>query len=79
MAFSDLEYAESRYDYESIARLKHGTIPSLEKKLEELRKIDKNAILSDVADDESIASIISKWTNIPVSKLARSEKEKLLN
>ena len=78
-ANTDLEYAESRYDYESIARLKHGTIPSLEKKLEELRMVDKNAILSDVVDDESIASIISKWTNIPVSKLASTEKEKLLN
>jgi len=78
-ANTDLEYAESRYDYESIARLKHGTIPSLENKLEELRKIDNNAILSDIVDDESIASIISKWTNIPVSKLASTEKEKLLN
>ena len=78
-ANTDLEYAESRYDYETIARLKHGTIPTLEKELEELRKIDKNAILSDVVDDESIASIISKWTNIPVSKLASTEKEKLLS
>ena len=78
-ANTDLEYAESRYDYESIARLKHGTIPSLEKELEDLRKVDRNSILSDVVDDESIASIISKWTNIPVSKLASTEKDKLLN
>lgn len=78
-ANTDLDYAESKYDYESIARLKHGTIPSLEKKLEDLRKIDRNAILSDVVDDESIASIISKWTNIPVSKLASTEKDKLLH
>ena len=78
-ANTELEYAESKYDYETIARLKHGTIPSLEKDLANLRKEDKNAILSDVVDDESIAAIISKWTNIPISKLVGTEREKLLN
>ena len=78
-ANTDLEYAESRYDYESIARLKHGTIPELEKRLADLKKTDKNSILSDIVDDESIASIISKWTNIPISKLVGTEKEKLLH
>ena len=36
-------------------------------------------MLSDVVDDESIANIISRWTNIPVVKLVSGEKEKLLN
>ena len=75
----DLEYAESKYDLESAARLRHGVIPSLEKELEELKKNNKNSILSDVVDDESIAAIISKWTNIPISKLVGTEKEKLLH
>ena len=39
----------------------------------------KNEILSDTIDEESIAKIISKWTNIPVSKLVGEEKNKLLN
>ena len=75
----DLEYAESRYDLESAARLRHGVIPSLEKELEALKKNNKNSILSDVVDDESIAAIISKWTNIPISKLVGTEREKLLH
>ena len=75
----ELEYAEARYDLEKVARLQHGVIPKLEKELDELKASDKNAILSDVVDDESIAKIISKWTNIPVSKLASNEKDKLLN
>ena len=75
----DLEYAESRYDLESAARLRHGVIPSLEKELETLKKNNKNSILSDVVDDESIAAIISKWTNIPISKLVGTEREKLLH
>ena len=75
----DLEYAESKYDLESAARLRHGVIPSLEKELESLKKNNKNSILSDVVDDESIAAIISKWTNIPISKLVGTEREKLLH
>ena len=78
-ANTDLEFAESKYDYETIARLKHGTIPALEKELVELQNSNKNSILSDVVDDESIASIISKWTNIPISKLVGTEREKLLH
>ena len=75
----DLEYAESKYDLESAARLRHGVIPALEKELEELKKNNKNSILSDVVDDESIAAIIAKWTNIPISKLVGTEREKLLH
>ena len=75
----ELEYAEARYDLDTVARLQHGTIPKLEKELADLKLEDKNAILSDVGDDESIARIVSKWTNIPVSKLASSEKDKLLH
>ena len=78
-AHVDLEYAESKYELETVARLKHGVIPKLEKELENLRKENKSSILSDVVDDESIASIISKWTNIPINKLVGGEKEKLIN
>jgi len=75
----ELEKAEDNYDYEKAAILRHGTLPKLEKELEELNNKNKNEILSDIVDDESIASIVSKWTNIPVSKLVGGEKEKLLN
>ena len=75
----ELEKAEDNYDYEKAAILRHGTIPKLQKELDELNNQNKNEILSDTVDDESIASIVSKWTNIPVSKLVGGEKEKLLN
>ena len=75
----DLQNAENSYDLETSARLRHGTIPKLEKELEELRKEEKGTILSDVVDEEGIASIISRWTKIPVSKLVSSEKDKLLH
>ena len=74
-----LEKAENNYDLEAAAKLRHGTIPRLEKELAELEKINKSEILSDTVDEESVAAIISKWTNIPVSKLAEGDKEKLLH
>lgn len=75
----ELEQAENRYDLEKAAKLQHGTIPRLEKELEELKANDKMQLLSDNVTEEDIAGIISKWTNIPLSKLVSSEKEKLLN
>ena len=74
-----LEDAQNNYDLESAAILTHGTIPKLEKEIEELRRSDNSKILSDVVDEEDIAKIISKWTNIPISRLVSKEKEKLLN
>ena len=75
----DLSQAENNYDLEASAKLRHGVIPKLENELKELREQTQNSILSDVVDEEGIASIISRWTNIPVSKLVSSEKDKLLN
>ena len=75
----ELEQAENNYDLETAARLRHGTIPSLEKELEELKKIDKSKILSDTVTEEGVATIISKWTNIPINKLVGGEKEKLIH
>ena len=75
----DLEQAENDYDLERAAKLRHGDIPALEKELARLNSLEKNKILSDTVTSEDIASIISKWTNIPVSKLVSGEKEKLLS
>ncbi len=74
-----LEQAENSYDLETSARIRHGEIPSLEKELMELKEKDSNKILSDTVTEESIAEIISKWTNIPVTKLVEGEREKTLN
>ena len=75
----DLEIASSKYDLESLARLKHGVIPKLESELKALQEKDENKILSDVVTEESVYEVISKWTNIPISKLASGEKEKMLH
>lgn len=73
-----LSKAENEYDLETAARLKHGTIPELEKELSELRAKTKNQLISDVVTPDDIAAVISRWTNVPISKLVSSEREKFL-
>ena len=75
----DLKTAENNYDLENAAKLRHGLIPKLEKELEQMKQNNTSHILSDIVDEEDIAKVISKWTNIPISKLIGGEKEKLLN
>ncbi|MDD3452809.1 MAG: AAA family ATPase [Bacilli bacterium] len=74
-----LEQAENTYDLETAARLKHGIIPTLEEELNNLKQQNSSKILSDVVNEDDIANIISKWTNIPIKKLVGGEKEKLLH
>lgn len=78
----DLEDAESKYDLNKAAELRHGKIPALEKELAELEAAlklgsDTRILREEVTADE-IASIISRWTGIPVTKLVEGEREKLL-
>ena len=78
-AHRELSRAENEYDLERAARLEHGTIPTLERELNDLRSVNKGKILSDVVDSDDIRLVISRMTNIPISKLALGEKEKLLH
>ncbi len=75
----EFEQAENNYDLETAARIKNGILPELKKKLDELSKKGDNNILSDTVTSDDIAGVISKWTNIPISKLMSSEKDKILH
>ena len=73
------EVAQNDNNLDEAARIKYGEIPSAQKELSELQLAMRSEVLSDVVDEENIASVISKWTNIPVSKLVGGEKNKLLS
>ncbi len=77
-----IEEAERGYDLEKLAELKYGTLPELEKKLEEEQKkadkAEESRLLKEEVTEEEIAEVISGWTGIPVSKLVETEREKLL-
>ncbi len=79
----ELERAEREYNLSRAAELRHGRIPELERSLKEAEERLKaqdagSRLLKEEVTEEDIASIISRWTHIPVSKLVQGEKEKLL-
>ncbi len=78
----DLEEAESKYDLNKAAELRHGKIPTLEKEIQEMEKQLEDGtevrILREEVTADEIASIVSRWTGIPVTKLVEGEREKLL-
>ena len=75
----DLDVALSHSEYEKAGKLQYQTIPELEKKLQVINQKEDNKLISEVVNEESIAKIISKMTNIPLSKIEKGDKEKVLN
>ena len=77
-----MDEAERNYDLETLAKLKYGSLPELEEKLEEQKKEAEKAeearLLKEEVGEEEIAEVVSNWTGIPVAKLVESEKEKLI-
>ncbi len=80
---ADIENAQLNYEYEKAAKLKYSDLPSLEKRLAEAEKQSEqhseNTLVHDTVTEEEIASIVAKWTEIPVAKLMEGEREKLLH
>ncbi|HET7904195.1 MAG TPA: AAA family ATPase, partial [Candidatus Eisenbacteria bacterium] len=75
--------AERESDLERVARIRHGDLPKLEKRLAEesaaLAELQKDLeILKEEVDEEDIAEVVSRWSGIPVAKLLEGEVEKLL-
>lgn len=78
----ELEEAENQYDLNLAAELRHGKIPTLEKELQvyenQVNEDTETRLLREEVTAEEIASIVSRWTGIPVTKLVEGEREKLL-
>ncbi|MCR4637460.1 MAG: ATP-dependent chaperone ClpB [Butyrivibrio sp.] len=79
---SDIELAKRNGDLAKAAELQYGTLPSLEKELEEAEQKEQekeDSIVSSGVSEDEIARIVSKWTGIPVAKLSESERSKTLH
>ncbi len=77
------ERAKRESKFEEAASIEYGEIPTLEAKIKEneekwQRMQDAGTLLRNSVDEESIASIVSRWTGIPVNKMMDSEKQKVL-
>lgn len=67
-------------DYKRASELKYKEIPELEKRLDTLENSEKkDNLLSEVVTEEMIAKIISKNTNIPISRIMKGDREKVLH
>ena len=77
----EIEEAERQYDLEKLSQLKYGTLVELEKKLVQANEKNEgqDRMLKEEVREEEIAEVVAKWTNIPVTKLVETEREKLLN
>lgn len=78
---TDLQNAFNDSNYQKAAELQYSKIPQLEKEIQvmTLESQSEDRLLTEIVTEESIAEIVSKWTQIPVSKLMSGDKEKLLH
>ncbi len=80
----EAENAEMKADLEKAAEISYGKIPDLQKKLEarlsRLKKLQKSRrILKEDITEEDIATVVSRWTNIPLEKMLEEEMDKLVH
>lgn len=77
-ARAELEQAQRKGDFTRAGELTYSVIPDLESKLQAAQQQGDNAMLDEVVKDSDIASIVSRWTGIPVDKMLQGERDKLL-
>ena len=80
---AEIEEAQRKYDYETVARLRYSVLPDLEKQLSEAQgtaeRGKNDPMVRDTVTEEEIAEIVARWTGIPVAKLMEGEREKILH
>ena len=79
-----IDGAQRAGDYAKASELQYGRLPELEQKIREqevgLAELQKSQrMLKEEVDEEDIAEVVSKWTNIPVSRLMEGEIQKLIH
>jgi len=74
----ELETAQREGQFERAGELAYGIIPDLEKQLVEAENASEERMLNEEVRDSDIASVVSRWTGIPVDKMLEGEREKLL-
>ena len=75
----ELEQAQRAGDLGKMAELNYGTIPALQKQLDEAQSQTQSAMLREEVTAEDIAAVVARWTGIPVERMLEGEREKLLH
>jgi ATP-dependent Clp protease ATP-binding subunit ClpB len=81
---TELERAEREVNLEKAAEIKYGTLPRLEKELEQELSVwqkipEEKRVLREQVDEEDIARVVARWTGIPVARMLSSEVQKIAN
>jgi ATP-dependent Clp protease ATP-binding subunit ClpB len=74
----ELEQAQRTGDLARAGELSYGRIPDLERQLAEAQGLTENAMLREEVTADDIASVVSRWTGVPVDRMMQGEREKLL-
>ena len=74
----ELEQAQRTGDLAKAGELQYGRIPELEKRMAEAEGHSENAMLRERVTEDDIASVVSRWTGIPVDRMLAGERDKLL-
>ena len=75
----DLDQYFNTGDYKKASELKYGEIPALESKLDKLQIKGENSLLSETVTEDAVAKVVAKATNIPISKIMKGDREKVLH
>ena len=75
-ARSDVEVAQRRGDLQRASELLYGVIPDLEKQMAKAQ--DGGQLVNEAVTEEQVASVVSRWTGVPVDKMLEGERGKLL-
>ncbi|HEY2220231.1 MAG TPA: AAA family ATPase [Gaiellaceae bacterium] len=74
----EAERAEREQNLQRVAEIRYGEIPGLEEELSE-RKPPENPMVKEEVDEDDIASVVARWTGIPVDRLLEGETQKLIH
>lgn len=76
----EVEIAKRNGEYEKAGELQYGLIPELEQKIKTAEELSqqKNNGTAETVTEANIATVVSKWTGIPVDKMLEGEREKLI-
>jgi len=80
----EAEQAKKNSEFNKAAEIEYGKIPELMKNEEQLKQkweqmVEEGTLLKNSVDEEMIATVVSKWTGIPINKMMQSDKQKVLD
>jgi ATP-dependent Clp protease ATP-binding subunit ClpB len=75
----EAERAERNGELQRVAEIRYGELPALEQELTERDGVNADPMVKEEVDEDDIASVVSRWTGIPISRLLEGETEKLIH